>query len=708
MNTRGALLSKNLFRGLVLSLLLIVAAASRAAEPERLTIQPRLVHLRDGEGREWSTFPASPDGVDLETRFEARPNEGEYALRLRQQDVKRLWRVSLNGRPLGTLVRDEMDLIAYLPIPPGLLVEGENVLRVESTRREGQAADDIRVGEMWIELRPVRRALDEARVEIEVVDADTRRPLPARITIVDAHGSRHPTTAVSNDHLAAREGVIYTLNGRASFAVPAGNYTIYAGRGFEYSLAQVELKLGTDSTVKHTLAIRREVPTAGYVACDTHIHTETFSGHGDATLDERLITLAGEGIELPIATDHNVVIDYRPRAERLGAARYFTPVVGCELTTRVGHFNIFPMPPEASVPDFKLRRWDLLFDDLFATPGVRVAVLNHARDLHAGTRPFGLEHFNAAVGENLDGWPLRFNAMECVNSGATQTDPLRLFHDWMTLLNRGQRVTPIGASDSHDVTRYIVGQGRTYIRCDDGDPAHIDVGAAVNSLLAGRVMVSYGLAAELTVSGKYQSGDLAALSGDELEVALRVLGPHWVEASRARLYLNGQLLREEPIAPSAGQELPLGVKWRATWKIPRPRHDAHLVLIALGPGIEEPYWPTAKPYQPASPDWRPRVLGAGGAVWLDGDGDGRLSTPRDYARRALAASNGDPAKLVSALSAYDAAVAAQAAELYRRAGGALFSDSFAAALDAAAPQARKGLLAYREAWRAAQRARAER
>ena len=53
------------------------------------------------------------------------------------------------------------------------------------------------------------------------------------------------------------------------------------------------------------LAIRREVATPGLVACDTHVHTLTNSGHGDATIAERVVTLAGEGIELPIATDHN-------------------------------------------------------------------------------------------------------------------------------------------------------------------------------------------------------------------------------------------------------------------------------------------------------------------------------------------------------------------------------------------------------------------
>ena len=61
------------------------------------------------------------------------------------------------------------------------------------------------------------------------------------------------------------------------------------------------------------------------------------------------------------------------------------------------------------------------------------------------------------------------------------------------MLNRGRFLTPVGASDSHDVSRYIVGQARTYIRCDSTDPGNIDVAQAVRNLHDGRVMVSYGL-----------------------------------------------------------------------------------------------------------------------------------------------------------------------------------------------------------------------
>ncbi|MFC1759525.1 hypothetical protein ACFL2H_12290 [Planctomycetota bacterium] len=74
------------------------------------------------------------------------------------------------------------------------------------------------------------------------------------------------------------------------------------------------------------------------------------------------------------------------------------------------------------VPDHELTSWKALLDDIYATPNVRVAILNHARDEHTGVTPFGPLLHNAVVGETLEGGHFGFNAMEVVNSSSTQTD----------------------------------------------------------------------------------------------------------------------------------------------------------------------------------------------------------------------------------------------------------------------------------------------
>jgi len=359
----------------------------------------------------------------------------------------------------------------------------------------------------------------------------------------------------------------------------------------------------------------------------------------------------------------------------------------------------------ARIPKFQLDDWKSILNDIYRTPGVKVAILNHARDVHGGVRPFGPQRFNDVVGENMDGWTMRFNAMEVINSGATQTDPFRLFYDWMALLNRGYTVTPVGSSDSHDVGRHFVGQGRTYIRCDDRNPGRIDVDEAVNSFVQGRVMVSYGLLADIKIDEKYTSGELAPVPNDEVQVAVRVLGSHWVKATEVQLYSNGRLIRVTDIPANAKRDLPHGVQWQGGWTLPRPKHDVHLVAIAAGPGIDGLYWKTAKAYQPLSPHWEPRVIGCSGAVWLDADGDGRKTAAHDYARRLFAESGGDLQKLIENLSHYDQAVAAQAAHFYQSSGKSLLTPAAQRMVNGASENVKTGFRKHTEAWRKNQIAR---
>jgi hypothetical protein len=668
--------------------LALLQGATHAPAAER-TLDAKLHHLRAAGEREWSDFPAQPEGPHLHLRFQAERNAAEATLRLRQQDVRQTWRVLLNGKEIGRLTVDDNDMVVYFPVPADGLTAGENKLVIEQV---GTIADDIRVGEIVLDDRPTNQVLSEATVEVAVADAD-RLAVPCRLTVVNAHGALMTVGAVWQKHLAVRTGVIYTATGQARFGLPAGDYTVYAGRGFDYSVDSVRVSLKAGDTVKKTLTIRREVPANGHVSCDTHVHTLTYSGHGDCTLAERVITIAGEGIELPIATDHNCQIDYDAVARKHGVRKYFTPVVGNEVTTVLGHFNIFPVAAGEQVPDYKAKDWKFLFDSIAKQTGARIIILNHPRDKHSGFRPLGPEHHNALAGENLDGWDLKANAMEVVNSGAQQTDFMRLYHDWFGLLNRGMFLTPVGASDSHDVARFFIGQARTYIRSKSTDPGKIDVDDAVTKFLQGRVLVSCGLRAEITVNGKYGPGDL--VPPGEVNVKVRVMGPGWVTADKVELFANGIKIREAKIP--AGQKAP--VHWEGEWKLPAFRHDVHLVAIASGPGVREPYWPIARPYQPTSPQLQLRVIGSTGAVWIDADGDGRRSCAHDYALRLVKAAGSSVPKLTQALADFDEAVAVQVASLLQKQGVSVQDAAVRKAAAAAGPHVERGFDRFAEAWR---------
>jgi hypothetical protein len=654
-------------------------------------------YLRMGNQPEWSESAVHPHARELSLRFSAEPNAVEHTLSLEQGGVKRRWRVELNEHPLGTLHPDENVMVAFWAVPAGALVAGENTLRIEPA---DTLLDDIRISRIELRQQPVAEALAEAQVEIEVMDAENGTPLPARITVTDDAGLLHTVGTDSPARLAVRPGLIYTGDGRASFSLPAGSYRIYAGRGFEYGVDSTRVVLQRGDRVAHTLRIRREVATPGWISADTHIHTLTHSEHGDASIEERVLSIAGEGLELPILTDHNVHADLETAAVAMGVRRYFTPVIGNEVTTPVGHFNVFPLAVDTPVPQAEVADWAAAFQAIEDTPGVQAIILNHGRDIHSGFRPFGAERHIAVAGVNLDGWALRANAMEVVNSGALQSDEMRLYHDWFGLLNRGHLLTPVGSSDSHDVSRYLVGQARTYIRTPADEPGRIAVAEAVENFRAGAVMVSFGLLAEITVDGQYGPGDLAP-GGDELDVAVRVLGPAWTRADRVSLYANGQRIRTAVIADG---DQP-GVKWSGAWLLPRPAHDIFLVAIAEGPGEHRPFWPIVKPYQPTSPDWTPRLIGSTGAVWIDADGDGRRTDARTYAERLMTAVDGRLDLLVHRLAEYDEAVAVQAAALLLEGGIEPTRPEVATALERAVPATRRGFELFIQDWKASQAAR---
>lgn len=534
------------------------------------------------------------------------------------------------------------------------------------------------------------RNSDLTTLEIQVTDGASQGDIPCRITIVDEQGTLAPLSPMPDQQLAVRPGVIYTLDGQAKVKVVPGKYKIFATRGFEYSLAKQEVFVSPGSLRKIQLDLRREVPTPRLVSCDTHVHTLTYSGHGDATIDERMITLAGEGIELPVATDHNYLTDYAVSAQRTGVQRYFTPVIGAEVTTKKGHFNVFPIKPGSTVPDFRIEDWAQLMRSIRSTPGVQAVVLNHPRDLHSNFRPFDQTNFNPVTGESRRGSEFSFNALEVINSGALQSDFMRLFNDWFALLNYGYRVTAVGSSDSHDVGEYIVGQGRTYLACNDNDPARINIGEACRSMLEGRALVSMGLLTEMRVNDKYGVGDLATGLGKEIRVEVAVYGPSWIGADRVELFANGIKIYEKPIAPST-----MAVeKIRVRWTLRKPGHDVHLVAIASGPGATAPHWPIHPPYQPTSPVWHPRVIGATNPIWIDADGNSSYTPPRHYAAALLQRFGPDPQKLLPALARYDQTIAAQAASLYRAAGRDVRDAEFARLLKTASTSVRLGFSAF--------------
>lgn len=641
----------SLLRTLTLTTALLLPLGQAPAR-ETLCLEPRRLHLgRDGQF-EWDFYKDRKiDAGRLELHFQAHANAGECTLRIWQRDVKLAWPVLLNGRRLGSLTLAEPAQECVLAVPAGTLRDGGNQLVIEAP----QALDDIEAGPVFLELRPVGEALGGARLDITVADATTQAGLPCRLTLTRRDGTLQPLRAEPAREVAARTGVVYTKGGHAVLHVPPGDYVLHAGRGFEWSVSRTEVSVKRAETRTLSLNLIREVDTRGWIAADSHIHTLTHSGHGDASVEERLITIAGEGVELAIATDHNHHTDYAPAAAALGLNDRFTSVIGNEVTTRQGHFNAFPIAPGAALVSAGTQDWAQLIPAIRSTPGVRVITLNHPRDVHSGFTPLGSLHFNPRTGRHRRAESLKVDAMEVVTSAAMQSDIHLLFHDWFALLNRGHRIAAVASSDSHDVSRYILGQGRTYAAAADENPSRPDLDEVWRSYQQGRLLVSLGLMTTMQVNGRFTTGDLATGLGDEIEVEVVVQGPSWVQADRVELFANGTLIRKQ----SLNDPHRPGEKARILWTLPRPFHDVHLVAVATGPGVTGPFWEIPRPYQPSSKAFTPRVIGATNPVWLDASGNGRFESAYLVAQELIARHGAGTEDLREALKKCDASVIIQ-------------------------------------------------
>ncbi len=619
---------------------------------EDLTVEAKRLHLGKAGQFEWEVFKdRAVDAERLERRFEAKANAKEQTLRLWQRDVKLTWPVLLNGRKLGTLVTAETAMESLLTIPARALRDGENVLTIEAP----PSLDDIEVGPVFIAAKPMTELLSGAQVEVSVTDGENGGGLPCRLTLTRTDGTLQPLRAEPAGAVALRIGVVYAQNGKAMLSLPPGDYILHAGRGFEWSVERAAISLHAGDTKRVALQLRRDVPTAGWIAADSHIHTLTHSGHGDAKIEERMLTIAGEGIELAVATDHNHHTDYATSAASMGVAERFTPVIGNEVTTKRGHFNAFPIEPGARVVNHNQEDWGKLLPEIRATPGVKVITLNHPRDLHSGFIPLGGMQFNPKTGRHRHADALDIDAMEVITSAAMQSDIQLLYQDWFALLNRGHRIAAVASSDSHDVNRFILGQGRTYVAAKDADAANLDLEEVWRSYKEGRLLVSLGLLAQLKVNDKFTVGDLATGLKESIKVEATVFGPEWTQADRIELFANGILIREQKIEDNHRA----GEKARIVWQLPKPAHDVHLVLIATGPGVTEPFWEIPRPYQPSSKAFVSRVIGSTNPIWLDADGDGRFEPAFAIARRLIQESDGDGVKLKDALKHCDEAVAVQ-------------------------------------------------
>ena len=138
-----------------------------------------------------------------------------------------------------------------------------------------------------------------------------------------------------------------------------------------------------------TSVLKREVDTSGYISADFHLHAKP-SLDSALPLDERVLSVVGEGVEVLVSTDHNYVTDYAPTISDLALQDWATSMAGLELTTlESGHFNGYPLKRDPGAItkgafEWSLRPPDDIFDMIRSmgslSPEETIVQVNHPRD----------------------------------------------------------------------------------------------------------------------------------------------------------------------------------------------------------------------------------------------------------------------------------------------------------------------------------------
>ncbi len=372
--------------------------------------------------------------------------------------------------------------------------------------------------------------------------------------------------------------LIFTgVDGRADIPLAPGRYRVVVSRGPTWSVwptdavqnGGVEVEVMAGETVELTAEIAKVIDTAGWLSGDFHVHGIN-SPDAPITLEDRVRSFLGEGVEVLVSTDHDYITDYRPTIAALGAEDELIGVIGIELTTfDYGHYNSFPLVADAESRNGGAIDWaggpgtgmtpDQIFRALEDQNEVeRVIQINHpdrggigALDVdllrgysRADPTVFRLPPVEPDPATGDTGlWSERFTALEIMNGNGTGSFNGRM-RWWLTMVGRGFTPTATAVSDTHRTITTQSGSPRSWVRVgEDADgPAEFDgpgFAAAVND---GRLFGSNGPFVRLSLSTADASaglGDvLASEPGAPVTVRVDVQTPAWMTVDTLDLYVN--------------------------------------------------------------------------------------------------------------------------------------------------------------------------
>ncbi len=429
-------------------------------------------------------------------------------------------------------------------------------------------------------------------IRIRAKDAASGRPMSARARIIGIGGT--PSPDLGPRHRAAgAENIVVTAGGEATIPAEPGEYRVLVSHGPEWSLYDENIEVTKTFRPDVDAGLVRLMKTRDWIACDLHVHAAP-SYDSLVSLEDRVASLAAEGIRFAVPTDHNRVTDYAP-ALRTKKIEDFGTVPGVEITTwapEFGHFNAFPYPRNPSLPNNGAPTYqDSSPAELFGNirdldPEIAIQV-NHPRLEPSRIAYFDQVDFDPKTGVSTGPYSGNYDLLEVWNGYdlARSFNFERVFLEWIAMLARGDRYVATGNSDSHYISYHWAGYPRTYVWVKGGDPS--DVKALIQSLKKGRAMVTNGPMLEATVNG-LGPGETAVVPPGKFLVSVQVQAPPWMDVSYIEAFANGKKVVEQEIGQEfSDQDTPPVIRFNGELEIPMEKEGFIVIMVKGGKPMTE-------------------------------------------------------------------------------------------------------------------------
>ncbi len=374
------------------------------------------------------------------------------------------------------------------------------------------------------------------------------KPLPAKIRF-DRTGSKKPPFS-DDGGITGADRFAWSGNGTFRVELPVGRYDLLFTAGIERDASRQSVLIRAGKEARVDVRLPRVIPTPGWIAADMHLH-QAPSVDADISLPSRVISIAAEGVELAVATDHYVVTDLGPTISLLKTSgvlsRDLRSIPGCEVSTlgnRFGHFNVFPLPLRADVKSMSTTPSALFADAKKKSPG-GVLQVNHPRwDPALGY--FTYYGIDDNTGEmRRAGYDPAYDTIEVYNGDDARDLKLvdRVLLDFIHLLGRGRHYAATGSSDSHKLAFLDPGLPRTLVHWGSATTDEADLKAPTKSVLAaiksGNSQVTSGPILDVSVNGK-GPGQTATGVGAKAKLHIVLRAAPWVNVRTVEVLVGGQ------------------------------------------------------------------------------------------------------------------------------------------------------------------------